>query len=181
MRAPLALIPVLGLLAGCHPRFAVGYDARPRAHGAMAAMKAPPADALTAGTPAVPDGGDYSFAAGGGAKDFTISGALELHDVTRDGPYLTAAAGLDFDWRLIRYRWFSTAIHVGPRRTVMVDRDTGEREWGYGLRYGVGVAVAVSVIEVFADLHRDSLQFDFGPAAGDSSLSGLTLGLALRL
>ena len=187
----LALL-ALAVLAACHPVVSVGYDTRSTTRGPLAALSgraiAQRQTSAAATDQAAPDGGTYTLAVGGGARDFTISGTLTAHDVTgasfaspSDGSpqYLTGAVGLDFGWTWLRWKALSTSLHAGPGRMVVLDRASGERSWGNGLHYGAGVAVSLKLVSLLADLHRDSFVFDDGPATGTSTMSGLTIGVAL--
>jgi hypothetical protein len=190
MRALLLVIVV----AACHPTFSVGYDARPRVTGPLAGLRGQtvaPRTALVGAEPTVsPEpGGNYSLAIGGGAKDFTISAALHAHDASGStvslpaagSPYyLDASANLDFSWSFLRWKMFSTNIHAGPTRNLLLDRSTGERSWGNGVRYGGGAALSVKFMTVFADYYNEAVAFNDGAAQGVSVISGVMVGVALR-
>jgi hypothetical protein len=178
-------------LAACH--VAIGTDVRSHTSGPLAKLATPQpiARAPLAGDAAAPEdtGANYSLALGIGTKDFRIAAALHTRDASSstltiplDGMrhYNNASAALDFQWSFLRLKHFATTIHAGPARTLLVDRGTGEHEWGFGARYGAGLELTWGYASVFADAYRESIVFDAGPAQGTSTVSGVMVGVAVH-
>jgi len=183
---------VVVVLAGCHPYLAVGYDAHTTKRGPLAdAMVQPIARSTSAPAAALPepDSKTYSGSLGGGTKNVVVAGTLLLHDVSSGSwanpesgtpHYVTATGAVDVSWSWLRWKLLSTALHGGPARTLLVDRTTGGTSWANGVRYGASAAVSLAIVTLYADLHRELVQFSDGPAEGTSSITGLTLGVAFH-
>ncbi|MCX5740981.1 MAG: hypothetical protein NT062_00615 [Proteobacteria bacterium] len=152
-------------LAACKPFVSAGVDTAPRVTGAMAAMATEPRSA--------------SVGLGGGDLDFTIGLGLHVHELARDQAF-AGSSSLDFQWSVLRWRGASAYMHAGPEIMGVADQATMMMAAGYGVRYGLGVAFAVSIFTVFADWHREVVNFEGGPAPGSNMVEGTMLGIALR-
>jgi len=75
---------------------------------------------------------------------------------------------------------FGGGAAAGPVRMMLLDRSSGERTWGNGLRFGAGAQYRVGPVAIYADLYREVVAFGGGAAQGTTSLDGLTVGLALQ-
>ena len=190
---------VLLALVGCTPYMSAGYDAHSSIKGPIANMVTQPAATArdASGTVApVEDTRSYSFAVGGGGKRIGFELGTHLHDVKgasfslpsvsdmgvdpTSPRYLFATTSIDFRFRWILSRFFVSDLHIGPAGGLIVDRGTASHELGKGYRVGLTVGARLGVVNAFADLYTTDMSFDEGPAKGISSLTGLTLGFALR-
>lgn len=193
-----AVLVVFGLaLVGCTPYMSAGYDAHSSIKGPIANMVTQPAATARdeSGTAApVEDTRSYSFAIGGGGKRLGLEVGAHLHDVKgasfslpgamgvdpTSPRYLFATTSVDFRFRWILSRFFVSDMHIGPAGGFVLDRGTSAHELGKGFRVGVTVAAKLGVLNAFADIYTTDMSFAEGPAKGISSLTGLTLGFALR-
>jgi hypothetical protein len=190
-------LALLALVAACHPYVSAGADATWRVHGPLASTVNQPVAARAASSTSsssdaapVAMGGNYAIAFGSTLREFQIGIGLAAHDATAasfgnlqtpDAPHYLAATGtFDITWNWLKWRWVSTNIHVGPARSLLLDRTTGDRTWGFGVRYGAGLAVTAGSVGLFADAYRAALVFDGGPAPGFSDVTGVTVGIALH-
>ena len=183
------LVVVVALLAGCHPRISLGYDTSASTKGPLANLQTIPRVAPVTGAlaPVPPEGRNYSLGIGFGDKNFTIGPRIHANNVsgsTRDvmtGPqYLSAAAALDFRYNFIRYKGFATTMMLAPSRTILVDSASGDHSWGSGVRYGGGLSFSLSAFSVYADAYQEKMVFVEGPAQGNSTRTGVTLGIAFQ-
>lgn len=63
---------------------------------------------------------------------------------------------------------------------LLLDRTTGERNWGNGVRFGAGAQYQLGPIAVYADAYREVVAFVGGVAQGTTTFDGITFGLALQ-
>jgi hypothetical protein len=177
------------LLAGCHPRLTAGYDTRAHVTGPLANLQSIPRIAAitgeTAGTTPAPEGktvnagvafGDRTFQLGIGLRANNI--AKSTFDVVNGPQYVSAAASLDFRYTWVRIKNFSTNLVLAPTRTLLVDSTSATYSWGSGIRYGAGVLVRLSAFGIYADAYQEQIVFADGPAFGNSTRTGVSLGLA---
>jgi len=194
-------------LMGCHPFVAAGYDMSTRVGGPLSSVVAAPATPAarsTTTTPAAPlpptSGATYAFAFGGGSKNFAIEAGLQAQNVSSASfslpsvngveqgtivdpgtpHYITVTSNLLMRVTLLRTRFFSTNLYVGPGGALVFDRTTANRAWGEDLRYGVGVSANLKWFAAFADVSRTVVMFADGPATGTSTIDGIMVGLALH-
>lgn len=178
------------LLAACHPRLSAGYDTSAHVRGPLANLQSIPRVAAFTGiegtTPA-PEGrtvnaglsfGDRVFQIGLGLRANNI--AKSTLDVTNGPQYLSAAASLDFRYTWVRIKNFSTNVVLAPTRTLLVDSASAAYTWGSGVRYGGGVVFSLSAFGIYADAYQEKIVFGEGPAYGNSTRTGLSVGLAFQ-
>lgn len=173
---------------GCSPRMSVGYDATAHVRGPLANLQTiSRVEAVTgADMPAPPEGRNYTLGIGFGDKRFTIGGRVSANNISGstlaiDGmQYMSASGALDVRYNVLRFKNFSTGIQLAPSRTLLVDSTGGTKSWGSGLRYGGGVAVSLSAFSIYADAYQEKMIFIDGPAEGNSTRTGITLGLAFQ-
>lgn len=173
---------ILAVVAtGCHLR--AGLDATSRAsgplHSAMSQSTVSRSDGVINLPPA--GGRNYSLEAGLGNKTVTFNSLLAVHDVTSTSftpgaGTLAATLGANVRWSMLHWKGLSPSLAAGPARMVLLDRTTGERTWGNGLRFGAGVQYRLGPIAIYGDLYREVVAFD----AGTTKLDGVTFGVALQ-
>jgi hypothetical protein len=184
----LLALAVCLVATGCHPRLSVGYDATAHVRGPLANLQTISRVEAVTGTdlPAPPEGRNYSLGIGFGDKNLSIGGRVSANNVSGstlaiDGAqYMSASGALDCRYNFLRIKNFSTGIQLAPTRTLLVDSTTGERSWGSGLRYGGGVALSLSAFSIYADAYQEKMIFIEGPAEGNSTRTGITVGLAFQ-
>jgi hypothetical protein len=188
-RAALVLVVVLAGLAGCHPRLSMGTDMSAKLTGPLAHLQAiPRLTALTsAPAPAPPEGRNYS--AGIAFGDHRMSLGLRFHANNLSGStldpmagpqYVSAAAAIDMRCALISYKGLGLVAMVAPSRTMLLDTTINSKTWGDGLRYGGGLQFAYKKLAIYADMYREILSFQDGPAKGNSFRNGVTVGIAFQ-
>jgi len=188
MRRILVLVVVL---AGCHPKLSAGYDTSAHVRGPLGNLQSIPRIAgLTGQTDlaaTAPEGrtvnaglafGDRVFHIGIGVRANNI--AKSTLDVMNGPQYLSAAASLDFRYTWIRIKNFSTNLVLAPTRTLLVDSANASYSWGSGIRYGAGVLIALRSFGVYADAYQEQIVFGEGPAYGNSTRTGVSVGLAFQ-
>ena len=176
---------VLGALGGCHLQ--AGFDAASRVNGPLQSMMSQATVTRSDGVTNLPpaNGGNYSLEAGFGNKTFTVNGLLAVHDVTSTSftpgaGTIAATVGADVRWSVLHWKGLSPQVAAGPARMALIDRTTGERTWGNGLRAAAGVQYRVGPVAICGDFYHEVMVFGGGPAQGTSKLDGFTLGLALQ-
>ena len=164
-----------------------GYDMSPKVSGRLA----PLVSQSMSSTPA-PAGSSYAATIGGRVKAFSIDVGVQAHDVSQasfaipnplapSGPrYLTGSTSLDFGCDVITWHHLSVHMHAGPALGGMIDRMTGGTYSAQGMRAGAGVSASLGPLTAFVDVTDTQLAFTDGPAAGNSTLTGVTVGIALR-
>jgi len=183
-------------VAGCTPYMSAGYDATTKIHGPIAGLvNQPSASVRTDGPPApAPVTDSYSFAIGGGIPAFGVELGVHLHEVNSQSfsvpsltsfdptspRYLFGTTSLDFRVRWLKRGHLSANLHAGPAYGLLLDRTSGGHEVAQGVRVGTGMAVQFWTIAGFFDVYTSTMVFTDGPAAGHSTLAGLTLGVMLR-
>jgi hypothetical protein len=179
----------LAALGACGPRVSVAYDASARLSGPLATLgNITRVTAVTGITvPPPPEGKTLALGVGFGTRWLTIGGRVYANGVSGamldalSGPqYLSAGGALDVRGELRVVAGLSVAATLAPTRTVLVDTMRGDVTWGNGVRYGAGVSYALWMLSVYADAFQEQLWFSDGPAAGNSTRTGLTLGLAFQ-
>jgi hypothetical protein len=176
---------VLVVLSGCHLR--AGLDAASRTNGPLRTVMSQSTVSRDDGVLNLPpaNGRSYALEAGFGNSTVTFNGALAVHDVTSTSftpgaGYLATTLGGNIRWSVLRWKGLSPTIAVGPDRMLLLDRTTGERTWGNGLRLGTGVQYRLGPIAVYGDLYREIVAFSGGAAQGTTTLDGITFGVALQ-
>jgi hypothetical protein len=81
---------------------------------------------------------------------------------------------------VLRWKGLSPQFAAGPARMALVDRTTGDRTWGNGLRAAVGLQYRLGPVALCGDYYHEVMVFGGGAAQGTSTLDGFTLGLALQ-
>lgn len=179
----------LGVLAACGPRVFVAYDASAHLSGPLATLgDITRVTAVTGITvPPPPEGKTFALGLGFGTRWLTVGGRLYANGVSGamldalSGPqYVSAGGALDVRGALRVVRGLSVTATLAPTRTVLVDTTRGDATWGTGIRYGAGLSYALWMVSVYADAFQEQLWFADGPAAGNSTRTGLTLGLAFQ-
>lgn len=178
-------IALLVVVTGCHLR--AGYDAASRVNGPLQAVMTTSSVSRTDGVINLPPNGghNYSLEAGFGTKAITVNGVMAMQNVTSSSftpgaGYLATTLGVDARWAVVHWFGFSPTLAAGPARMLLLDRNTGERTWGNALRFAVGLQYQLGPIAIYGDMYRESVAFDSGPATGNTTLQGLTVGLALQ-
>lgn len=176
---------VLIALTGCHLR--AGYDAASRANGPLHAVMSRSSVSRTDGVLNLPpaDGHNYSLEAGFGNDRLTVNSMVVVHDVTSTSftpgaGYLAATMGANVRLALYRWKGLSSMVAAGPARVLLLDRTSGERTWGNAVRFGTGLQYQLGGIAVYADFSREMMAFSAGAAGGNTTLDGITVGLALQ-
>lgn len=186
-----ALVLAALAAAGCSPRIHAGYDATAHVKGPLANLQSIPRIAAITGdpdaAPAAPEGRTINAGIGFGDKIFQIGLGIRANNIAKstldvaNGPqYLSAAASLDFRYTFVRIKGISTNMVLAPTRTLLVDSAAGEYSWGNGIRYGAGLQMKLGSFGVFADAYQEKIIFGEGPAYGNSTRTGVTLGLAFQ-
>ena len=186
-----ALVLAALVATGCNPRLHAGYDATASVRGPLANLQSIPRIAAITGdpnaAPAPPEGRTINAGIGFGDKVFQIGLGIRANNIAKstleiaNGPqFLSAAASLDFRYTWVRIKNFSTNLVLAPTRTLLVDSAAGDYNWGNGVRYGAGLQVKLGSFGVFADAYQEKIIFSEGPAYGNSTRSGMTIGLAFQ-
>jgi hypothetical protein len=185
------VIVLLLFVAACHPKLSAGYDTTARTSGPLANLQSIPRIAAFTGDASTmapaPEGRTLNAGVGFGDKNFNIGIGLRANNIAKstldlaNGPqYLSAAASLDFRYTWIRIRNISTNLVLAPTRTLLVDSASGDHSWGSGIRYGAGVALSLSMFSIYADGYQEKIMFVEGPAYGNSTRTGISIGLAFQ-
>lgn len=178
-------------LAACHPKLSMGYDASAHVRGPLANLSTIPRIAGftgdTEGTTPAPEGRTFNAGLAFGDQNFQIGLGLRANNIAKstldvaNGPqFVSAAASLDFRYTWVRIKNFSTSVVLAPTRTMLVDSANATYSWGSGLRYGTGMMFKVSMFGVYADLYQEKIVFGEGPAFGNSTRTGVSVGLAFQ-
>lgn len=173
-------------LTGCHLR--AGYDAASRVNGPLHTLMASSTTSRSDGVTTLPttDGHNYTLEAGFGLKSISVNGLIAVHNVTSSsftpgGGYLASTFGLDVRWQIFDWHGFEPSLVAGPGRMMLLDRSSGDRQWGNVLRFGVGAQYKLGPIAIYGDAYREIVAFNADSAAsGNTTLDGLTIGLALQ-
>lgn len=189
MRLTVSIVALL--VAACHPKVHMGYDASAHVRGPLANLSTIPrivgftGDATN--TQPAPEGRTLNAGLGFGDDNFQLGIAVRANniakstlDVTNGPQYVSAAASLDFRYTWVRIRNFSTNLVLAPTRTLLVDSANATYSWGNGVRYGTGLMFKVSMFGLYADLYQEKIVFGEGPAYGDSTRTGVSVGLAFQ-
>lgn len=182
------------IATGCAPTLSAGYDAMSSVKGPVHDLvKQPVATARGEDAPPVENTRSYAFAAGFRAKRLGLELGLQLHDVKgasfsipseynpTEPRFLISTASLDVRVRVLEAMHLASDMHFGPAGGFLIDRGSGEKQLGQGFRVGITVGAVLGPLNAFADLYVIDMAFrGEGPAAGTSSMTGLTLGVALR-
>jgi len=177
MRLALLLV----VLSACHLR--AGLDATSRANGPLHDAMSQATTSRTNGVINLPpeNGRNYSLEAGFGNKTFTFNSVLAVHDATSTSftpgsGMLAGTLGVNLRWAMFKWHNLSPSLAAGPVRMMILDRASGDRAWGNGLKFGAGAQYQLGPIALYADLYREIAAFD----AGTTTLDGLTVGIALQ-
>jgi hypothetical protein len=182
---------------GCTPHFAAGYDTTSNIAGPLRNMVTQPAatarqDPSTVAP--VAEHRSYAFSIGGGNRHVSVSTGLQLHDInsatfslpTIQGVdplsprYLLSTLSVDCNIGVLLLPHFDAGFHVGPAAGIVIDRTDGSYSTAKGMRFGATAAVWWGKVAAFADLYETDMAFTGGPAKGTSTLTGVTVGVALR-
>jgi hypothetical protein len=176
---------VVVVLSACHLR--AGLDATSRASGPLHTLMTQSTVTRSDGVLNLPtdNGRNYSLEAGFGNSTFTVNTVLAVHDVTSTSftagaGYLATTIGADVRWSMFRWKNLSPSLAAGPARMMLLDRTTGDRTWGNGVRFGAGAQYRLGPVAIYGDLYREVVAFGGGPADGTTTLDGITFGLALQ-
>jgi hypothetical protein len=188
MQRNVLVLVLCAVVAGCHPKLSIGYDATAHTRGPIANLQTISRVQAVTGiaTAAPPVGRNYNLGLGFGDKRLTIGAVVNANNVSGStlevtGPqYVSASGSLEVRYAWLRIKNFSTEVQLAPTRTILVDSTTGDRSWGSGLRYGAGVRVSLAMFSVFADAYQEKMVFIEGPAEGSSTRTGMTLGVAFQ-
>lgn len=180
----MRLAVVALVLCACHVR--AGFDTTARSSGPLAMAIKHPNVTRTDGVLELPpvEGRTYSIGGGFGDRHITIGMSLAAHDATQASfapgtGYLAMTAAIDLRWTILRIAHLAPVLDVGPARMMLLDRNTGDRTWGNGLRFGGGLQLVFGRFAIYGDAYREVMVFDGGAAKGTSTLDGVTVGLAL--
>lgn len=187
-------LPLAVLATGCAPTLSAGYDAMSSVKGPVHdLLNQPVATARGEDAPPVENTRSYAFAAGFRAQRIGIEAGVQLHDVKgasfsipseydpTQPRFLITTASLDFRLRWLAAKHFASDMHFGPAGGFLLDRGAADTQLGQGFRVGLSVAAMLGPLNTFADVYVIDMAFrGEGPAAGTSSMTGLTLGFALR-
>jgi|GEM_PF-5404212 len=177
--ARLGLVVVV--LAGCHLR--AGLDATSRSTGPLHDVMSQATVSRTDGVINLPpsEGNNYSLEAGFGNKIFTVNSVAAVHDVTSTtftpgAGYLAATLGVNVRWLMFHWKNLSPSVAAGPARMMLLDRNTGDRTWGNGLRFGGGAQYQLGPLAFYGEAYREVIAFH----SGTTALDGITFGIALQ-
>ncbi len=184
------VLVIAAVLAGCHPKLSAGYDATAHVRGPLANLQSiPRVAALTGveGSAPAPEGRTINAGLSFGDTIFQIGIGMRANNIAKStldpmhGPqYVSAAASLDFRYTWVRIKNFSTNLVLAPTRTLLVDSASASYTWGSGIRYGAGLLVKLSAFGIYADAYQEKIVFSEGPAFGNSTRTGVSLGLAFQ-
>jgi len=176
---------VLLVVAGCHLR--AGFDAASRANGPLQAALTSSSVSRSNGVLNLPpaSGRNYALEAGFGNSTVTVNGAMVVHDVTSTSftpgsGYLATTLGANVRWETYHWKGLSPTLAAGPARILLLDRTTGERTWGNAVRGAAGLQYQLGPIAIYGDLYHEIAAFSRGPATGNTTIQGLTFGLAVQ-
>ena len=179
----LALLAAL--VSGCHLQ--AGFDASSRINGPLHALMSQATVSRTDGVTNLPPtgGGTYALEAGFGNQMVTVNGLFAVHNVTSTSftpgaGYLATTLGVNARWAVLRWKGISPVIAAGPAHMMLLDRTTGDRTWGNGVRAAAGLQYRMGAVALFADAYHEVVVFASGAAAGASKLDGVMFGLALQ-
>jgi hypothetical protein len=177
------LLAVLAVLGACHLR--AGLDATSRATGPLHAAMSQATVSRTDGVINLPpeNGRNYSLEAGFGNKRFSINSVLAVHDVTSTSftpgsGMLAGTIAANVRWTMFDWHHLTPSLAAGPARMMILDRTSGDRTWGNGVRFGGGAQYQLGPVALYTDLYREVVAF--GGGAGTTTLDGITVGLALQ-
>jgi hypothetical protein len=190
----------IAVMAGCTPSLSAGYNAYSTMSGPVSTMMTQPVATARedpASVAPVENTRSYAVSIGGSfgkKKRMGIDVGAQLHDVngasfsmptlTGFDPtsprYLLTTMSIDVRYRPLALSYVVADLHAGPAGGIVIDRGMLGYQIGQGARYGVMVAGKLGPLNAFADLYQMKIVFDDGAAKGVSTLTGLTVGLALR-
>jgi hypothetical protein len=97
-----------------------------------------------------------------------------------DARYATVHSTLEARWTVIRWRRLGLQLRGGASHGLVLDKPTLAREWGIGYKAGAGIELRLHKhVVVWVDAAQTTLRFARGPAEGETTLRGVTFGLAL--
>jgi len=181
----LQLAVLLVVVTSCHLR--AGLDATSRASGPLHALMSQATVSRSDGVINLPpvDGRNYALEAGFGNATLTVNGLVAVHDVTATSftpgaGYLATTLGADVRWAMLHWNHLSPTVAAGPARMMLLDRTTGGRTWGNGVRFAAGAQYQLGPIAIYGDLYHEVIAFSGGVAPGTTTFDGVTVGLALQ-
>jgi len=104
----------------------------------------------------------------------------EMLDPARGAQYISGAAAVDMRYSVVELGGVSAVAMLAPSTTALFDSLSGDVTYGAGMRVGGGLAYRLKAFSVYADAYRETLMFQDGPAAGNSTRSGVTVGVAFQ-
>jgi hypothetical protein len=179
------LVLLAAALTGCHVR--AGVDATSQINGPLHTLMSQSTVTRSSGVTNLPtaNGDNYSLEAGFGNQTITVNTLLAVHDVsstsfTPGAGYLATTLGADVRWSVLHWKGLSPQLAAGPARMMLLDRTTGERTWGNGVRAEAGLQYKFGPVAVYGDVYHEVMMFGGGAAEGTTKLDGVTFGLALQ-
>ena len=181
----MRLVVLLAVLTGCHLRG--GFDAASRVNGPLHTLMSQSTVSRSDGVTNLPTDkpGSYALEAGFGTHTLTVNTVLAVHDVsstsfTPGAGYIPATVGANVRWAALRWKGFEPTVAAGPVRMMLLDRTTGDRTWGNGIRAVAGVQYRLGPVALYGDLYHETIVFGGGVAQGTSQLDGVTFGVAVH-
>lgn len=176
---------LLAVLTGCHVR--AGVDAASHINGPLRTLMSQ--STVTRGSEVTnlptANGDNYSLEAGFGNQTITVNTVLAVHDVssttfTPGAGYIASTLGADVRWSILHWKGLSPSLAAGPARMMLLDRTSGERTWGNGVRAVAGLSYQLGPVALYGDVYHEHVVFSGGAAEGTTKLDGVTFGLALQ-
>lgn len=183
--AAFAVVSAVSVLPACSVR--AGIDAASHINGPLHALQAAATVNRSDGVTNLPtqDGRNYTVEAGFGTSKISVNALVAVHDVTSNSftpgaGYLATTFGANVRWNILDWHGLSPSIAAGPARMMLLDRQRGDAQWGNAMRFGGGAQYKLGPVAVYADLYREIVAFgDSSSAAGNTTLDGITIGVAL--
>lgn len=183
--AALAVSSAVCVLPACHVR--AGYDAASSINGPLHMLQAQSTVNRSDGVTNLPSEGghNYTLEAGFGTSTITVNGVIAAHDVTSNSftpgsGYLATTFAANVRWNILDWHGLEPSLSGGPGRMMLLDRQSGDMQWGNALRIGAGAQYKLGPVALYADVYREIVAFgDSSAAAGNTTLDGVTIGLAL--
>lgn len=183
--AALAVVSAVAVLPACSVR--AGMDAAASINGPLHALQAQSTVNRSDGVTNLPteNGRNYTVEAGFGTSKISVNAVVAVHDVTSSSftpgaGYLATTFAANVRWNILDWHGIEPSIAAGPGRMMLLDRQSGDMQWGNALRFGGGAQYKLGPVAIYADLYREIVAFgDSSSAAGNTTLDGITVGVAL--